>query len=353
MAYVYVFSNFLLLVIVHETSSSLLSRFRFPHEYVGPPEMVQPDEWPQDFYNKLIDERPELNLIFGPLRQARLQHLPFIQTTAAPNITDTGSIIYEYAVESVPPLSDQYVDDDKETSSEPARQPSVLALTSQTNSSAMTGHNSTIASKKNNTRSVVDDLSSMIDTFTGPKVASCYTCNKWPLGIPSNPSCHEAFQSDDWRYRTMRRFFRAHCFQNMYRTGWRVEPFTHRSVTYTNDKGLKRGYYGNYEGGCYKRFTDVSVVYTSRGCRSYWPGLDRHFLSHKFARLEVMLKEKKDACIASPHASLTPLARGISLFSRHHVCVCAGRYCNAASINNSCKLFLFIGLAFVSLFNFN
>lgn len=54
------------------------------------------------------------------------------------------------------------------------------------------------------------------------------------------------------------------------------------------------------------------------------------YASHRFRKLEFLLKGQDNACVMSPHASLTPFSRAISLYVRYHVCVCKGKYCNEA-----------------------
>lgn len=71
-------------------------------------------------------------------------------------------------------------------------------------------------------------------------------------------------------------------------------------------------------------------VYTARGCRTAYPYGGGGFAAHRFRKLEMLLKGQQEACIVSPHASLTPFSRAVSLYVRYHVCVCKGKYCNKA-----------------------
>lgn len=196
--------------------------------------------------------------------------------------------------------------------------------------------------------------------------ANCYWCGmNMTYFIPTHSLCHDAFESSDNRLRAVQRFFRGKCYYTnpIYVNlspnglwlryfgnfqGW--SNFVYGSLHGNNwtwgkwgkgfyfDYGLKRNYFGQYKGGCFKRYLDVGNVYTQRGCRHYWPkntyGMSA--VGHRFKKLELALHYRKDACVSTNHASLTPYNRGISLFTRYHVCVCSKRYCNRA--DNSARL---------------
>lgn len=185
-----------------------------------------------------------------------------------------------------------------------------------------------------------------MNPYTGVYKATCYRCG---LGnIPRSPVCRDMFDSPNWKYRTLARYFRVKCYHNKfnYYTHERKQTAWKFSYHYRHDRGLKRELYGKYHGGCYKRFLDVGRVYTQRGCRGWPPetGASWSYASHRYKKLELTLGSKKrDRCIFSPHASLTPFARGISLFARYHVCVCHKRFCNSVrTTGSSYTLIIFI-----------
>ncbi|CAH0400696.1 unnamed protein product [Chilo suppressalis] len=176
--------------------------------------------------------------------------------------------------------------------------------------------------------------------FSGTFKSKCYWCGMNTSDIPRSPLCYDVFESGDGRARTLKRFFRAYCYRNsdghraMRKRKWSKYP-------YEMGASLIREYYGWFTGGCFKRFLDVGKVYTQRGCRAHYPMRSWHtfgatsyssrrsYAAHRFAKLEYPLKNvKKDMCIVSPHASLTPFSRGISLYARYHVCICRKNYCN-------------------------
>lgn len=183
--------------------------------------------------------------------------------------------------------------------------------------------------------------------YIGKRVARCFWCGLNMSGIPRSPLCHDMFDSNNAPARVLRRFYRAYCYHNSKSYAvHRKRPWTYGGYRYVYNSGLINEYYGRFMGGCFKRFLDVGEVYTQRGCRYWWPrtawhivgeitkGKGRTFASHRFKMLEAILKKYKNKCIISPHASLTPFARGISLYVRYHVCVCNRKYCNAAAAVN-------------------
>lgn len=156
---------------------------------------------------------------------------------------------------------------------------------------------------------------------SSPVVATCYTCGYNPPYIPTNPLCHDVFDSQGWRARSMQRFFRSTCYYN-WNWSWHnvvaKQRFIWHGGEFDKDTSRKlqflggvldvsRGFWilGRYT----TRLSDVVAVRHSGSTTT------------RFLKLERLLRHHKDRCISSPHASLTPLARVISLFARYHVCV--------------------------------
>ncbi|XP_073964406.1 uncharacterized protein [Choristoneura fumiferana] len=225
-------------------------------------------------------------------------------------------------------------------------------------------------------------------------VANCYWCGmNMTFFVPTNSLCHDAFESADYRLRSVQRFFRGKCYYTnpiyvlLDRNRWRNQvsernlkyhgnfqgwnnfvygsyckdsngtldrKFGTWGAGYYFDYGLKKNYFGQYTGGCFKRYLDVGNIYTQRGCRHYWPknsyGLTP--MGHRFKRLELILRFKKEGCISTNHASLVPFNRGISLFARFHVCVCSSKYCNrAANSAHLSKMLLSAAVVLICRFN--
>ncbi|CAF4763251.1 unnamed protein product [Pieris macdunnoughi] len=133
------------------------------------------------------------------------------------------------------------------------------------------------------------------------KVNSCYMCGVLKMGIPRNQECYQVFDSPDLRYRYKKKRFRVKC--------------VHNSVTYWSG----RNFYGPFfRGGCFKRFLDIGTIYNERGCRvnSEWSKRGT-YASNRFRKLEKLLNKIDDGCVSSPHASLTPFSRAISLYARN------------------------------------
>lgn len=345
---------FMFLIIIQWTNSSLLSRFRYPNEYIPSPEsMVPPEDLPQDLYENLIEERPDLKPILGPLRKTKLRHpqMPYLRKTTVSVTSSDSDSEYEYRNEGTPI---QEYDDDGSIMSRTARytykpeQDTNATTTSSflSNSSRMMPFLS--RKRTNNSRRWwwFSD-----PRYQGPVVARCYYCNAFFSDIPLQRGCHSGFDSEDWRERTRARIHRTKCYYyDSYKVTGKIESYDWRGYIYEKDRGLKRAYSGRFIGGCYKRFMDLGEVYTSRGCRlGNWPLGDSHFANHRMVRLEILLKGKKEGCLSSPHASLTPFSRAISLYTRYHVCICQGRYCNKANFTKTSVLLLFAALLFIAL----
>lgn len=178
--------------------------------------------------------------------------------------------------------------------------------------------------------------------FNGTRKAQCYRCGT-DTYLSRKSFCHDVFNSNNYEYRSLTRLLRTTCYDNpSVRHGEKVKwpkGYDEFQLYQYTDQGLESKFYGSYSGGCFKRFLDISNFHTQRGCRQWPPdgyryrrGYYDHSTTQQYRRLEWKLgKSERDACVYSLHASLVPFSRDVSLFARHHVCVCKGRYCNAAS----------------------
>ncbi|XP_049887129.1 uncharacterized protein LOC126381721 [Pectinophora gossypiella] len=132
--------------------------------------------------------------------------------------------------------------------------------------------------------------------------------------------CHNLHEEPDHRFHpgSMKKSFRpgAKCVFDRYEPGFRAD-------------GQNTVISRRYRRGCMHQFLDVPSRYDSRSCRQWPPALSvSPFVGKRFQRLEKLLRFTADGCVSSPAASLTPFARGISLWVRYHVCVCSADYCN-------------------------
>lgn len=185
--------------------------------------------------------------------------------------------------------------------------------------------------------------------FDGTRKAQCYRCGT-DTDLSQNSFCHDVFNSDNYEYLPLTRLLRTTCYDNPSvkhgdKVKWPKGYDEFKLYQYT-DEGLESKFYGSYSGGCFKRFLDIGNFHTQRGCRQWPPdgyryrrGYYDHPTIQQYRILERKLgKTERDACVYSLHASLVPFSRDVSLFARHHVCVCTGRYCNAAY--NICASFI-------------
>lgn len=178
--------------------------------------------------------------------------------------------------------------------------------------------------------------------FDGTKKGQCYRCGT-DISNSQSSFCHDVFDSNNNEYQSLAKLLRITCYDNPsvkhgVKVKWPKVYDEFKLYQYTN-QGLETKFYGSYSGGCFKRFLDIGNFYTQRGCRQWPPDgkrFKRRYFDHPttqlYRKLENKLgKSERDACVYSLHASLVPFSRDLSLFARHHVCVCKGRYCNAAS----------------------
>lgn len=178
--------------------------------------------------------------------------------------------------------------------------------------------------------------------FEGIRKGQCYRCGT-ETGLSKKSFCHDVFDSNNYDYTSLTTLLRITCYDNpSVRHGEKVKwpkGYDEFKLYQYTDQGLESKFYGSYSGGCFKRFLDIGTLHTQRGCRQWPPdgyrfrrGYFDHPTTQQYRRLEKKLgKSERDACVYSLHASLVPFSRDISLFARHHVCVCKGRYCNEAS----------------------
>ncbi|CAH0589312.1 unnamed protein product [Chrysodeixis includens] len=378
------------IVLLDCINSTLLSRYRNLNEYVSPSESLLLQQLPDDMFDSLLLERPDMKDVLLPIRRARLRHPALLAAHGAPSFHEQYSDAEgderdaEPALEPEPETEpvrqwqparhrqrqwQRQLAPEPESETEPVRQwqparhrqrqrqrqlapepaPKLARAAAAGAGYVNATRNTqpvTLRAKNNSTNLLPfgGGSSGKISRRNSPYKASCYMCNRWENTVPINPYCYKAFETDDWRARTLARYYRINCYYNS-------EYFHENSFynwkgpvpyKYEGDKGLRRWYYGHYTGGCYKRFLDLGEVYTSRGCRAYWPDMQKNLLAHRFRRLELMLWKRPDGCISSPAASLTPLSRGISIFTRYHVCICRGKWCNAAPLTASTATLVFI-----------
>lgn len=194
--------------------------------------------------------------------------------------------------------------------------------------------------------------------FDGTRKGQCYRCGT-DTGVSQNSFCHDIFNSNHYEYRSLARLLRTTCYDNpSVRHGEKVKwpkGYDEFKLYQYTDQGLESKFYGSYSGGCFKRFLDIGNLYTQRGCRQWPPDGNRfrrgyfdHPTTEQYRRLERKLgKSERDACVYSLHASLVPFSRDVSLFARHHVCVCQERYCNSSC--NICDSFvsLIVGIIYL------
>ncbi|XP_069364861.1 uncharacterized protein [Maniola hyperantus] len=144
-------------------------------------------------------------------------------------------------------------------------------------------------------------------------ISYCYRCGLNESGIPS-AYCYNTFEGSDRSHGRRKHLFKIKCIRN------------------EKVREIKKIAYGpQYMKGCFKRFLDVGIEYNERGCRTIIPTRGKSYASKRFASMEYLLKHVNDGCVFSPHTSITPFSRAISLFARYHVCVCSQKYCNRAN----------------------
>ncbi|KAF9808453.1 hypothetical protein SFRURICE_008506, partial [Spodoptera frugiperda] len=178
------------------------------------------------------------------------------------------------------------------------------------------------------------------------RMTNCYTCYFGFYSLPRHNLCHTAFHSNDWKYRTTKRYFRTVCYYHYrYRNErnykgdrfWKYKKYKwHNKYEYGPSNGLTIHRLGIFAHGCMKRWSDVGEVFTMRACRGHWPMYIGGLMESRGIRMDFSAQrfEHNNTCRTSPHATLIPFHRGISLFGRYHSCACLGRYCNDSVVNN-------------------
>ncbi|XP_068618003.1 uncharacterized protein [Battus philenor] len=309
---------FLIVLLGEDSAPSLLSRFRNRHEYVPNADLEVIKSLDDKTYEDLMNEMPILRQVLrGTRRRGAFRH----NATALPELrvrSDVGRDVGR-AVSTATPAT-------------PGTTPSYRTYwpVSERTTSAPVPR-----------RTAAARASSADWHVKYPHVTSCYWCGLNESLLPTSTLCHDAFAGDEPRALGAARFLRAHCHLQAAR-GARVQA--------RYDAGLQLAAFGPYMRGCFKRYVDVGRLYTARGCRgdgSPQRALLRNFAAHRLARLELVARGRGDACVHSPHASLTPFSRAVSLYVRYHVCVCSRPYCNAAPARRAANLLFSLPIAFI------
>ncbi|KAF9808455.1 hypothetical protein SFRURICE_008508 [Spodoptera frugiperda] len=170
------------------------------------------------------------------------------------------------------------------------------------------------------------------------KVASCYVCYVDNMKIPRLNTCHKAFNSDDYRYKSQIKYFKTACYYNWkYRLKryWRYRRYWWKGKLYDGSYGMTVHRMGAWTKGCMKRYSDVGEIWTYRACRGYWPMWIGGLMESRQIRLDFSISiHENETCRIAHHATLLPFHRGISLYGRLRTCACLGRYCNNSVVNN-------------------
>lgn len=328
----------------------VLPNYRVPKKYSLPSAPVYlPADLPEDDFEYLVEERPDLETILRRQRKLllRKKEMPksmkeYQKTIQEENKEEVVQLIENDDDDITQPLS-KFKDG---RSTESAKLPPVLQeqlLKVKSNETAM------LPFIGANRRWFIDWFKKdpWKDAY---RVGACYVCNvEQDYEIPTSPVCHRMFNSDQWIYRTLARYFRTICYYNWeYRNDGikRFKWYTwSKTYKYPHSRGLTVHRIGGFLTGCFKRYIDISDLYSTRGCRGYWPMTIGGFVRYRFVRLQLPLTDAiNTTCITSPSASLTPFHRGIYLWARYHVCVCKGRYCNKATVRDISMPLLIIGL---------
>lgn len=266
-----------LILALHMSDNALFSRFRNPNEFVAPVNTLTEDLDP-DSYEDLLEEIPDLS---GHMKRQRSRdplQMPYLKN----NFEQSDE--YDFMMNG--DFEDKFLD-------AAASSPSEWTLNASSSASpslmlAGAGYNASNSSGALR-------FWKFLHYWRGPKKATCYACNldyrRW---IPISPICHDAFNSENWRARTLARYFRAHCYRNTYHWGVKIEPKWVDNKHHEYDRGLYRGYYGAYIGGCFKRSMDVGKVLTLPLCflcfLSYYNGTLCYSLSRVTVSSNISIK---------------------------------------------------------------
>lgn len=306
---------------------SLKDRYLLKPDRKIKPSEVLPDQLDKDLWENLVREVPELKTYL--IRDKSIgKGLPFNKeiffTTSTEEITADLEADYESS----------WWKEDTDVLSEPTDFDLIFDTTTE-NSTTITNRVpfATRWPQINQTHRVPVRRNSDQYFLRKRDTISCYQCGLYESKIPKSPLCNDAFlRSGHFKYRTIRRYFRVKCRRRRFA---RANGKSVYGTWYQWNRGLRRIRSGPFVGGCFKRYLDVGNIYTSRGCRTDPPYQGwKNFATHRLKRLEMTLRTKANGCIASPSSSLTPFARGISLFARYHVCVCNRNYCNGVGKND-------------------
>ncbi|XP_063894883.1 uncharacterized protein LOC135118011 [Helicoverpa armigera] len=177
-------------------------------------------------------------------------------------------------------------------------------------------HNSSSTTTTSNTTTISTTTATTKRTTTQPPSVHCYQCGLNVTEIPNVPTCYHIFEHPDRKYYHLRKKYMVFC---------EIKKSIKRKGTPKFDPSPDKF----FKGGCFKRYLDIGAeVYNERGCRTMNPLRGKSFASSRFSALEKSMHYMTEGCVSSPHASLTPFSRAITLYARYHVCVCVGDYCN-------------------------
>lgn len=261
-------------------SYHLMTRFKNPNEYVARDDFSVLDDFDETTLQYLLQELPDLKDYINK----RKSNFPYDETEFYNASDNAGLDQYYNEYEDKEEISNATLeeldleDSRAENQSSTTYAPKMRFITRWPQGKHALSPN--VTTEANRTRKFLSFLS-WLSPYQGRRVARCYWCGLNATDrIPRNPICHDAFDSQDHRARTLARFFRAHCHFNRYHGwAWRKKPWRATSYSAWNlyGNGLIGAYYGRFLGGCFKRFLDVGSVYTQRGCRSWWPRKSWHF----------------------------------------------------------------------------
>uniref|UniRef100_A0A2A4JWE2 Uncharacterized protein n=1 Tax=Heliothis virescens TaxID=7102 RepID=A0A2A4JWE2_HELVI len=133
-------------------------------------------------------------------------------------------------------------------------------------------------------------------------VVKCFQCGLNVTEIPVGPTCFHVFNSHERIYHYRRNSYKVTCMNEPRKDS------KFGNIFVTAPKRVFRA-------GCFKRFLDIGEVYNERGCRTMNPLNGTSFASRSFRLLEKSMHQMDEGCVSSPHASLTPFSRAVTLYA--------------------------------------